>query len=132
MLTPWQENLLWYLLRTGDYWCGPNKNMEMNESPVVLFVSGAWEDRPKLEAIRHILGGGIVRVHMEYHRGISQRDYELRWDAREYAERYLRWLNDKWENHNVIDAHNKRRYVKECLEICDAHYRHQQDNPKIA
>ena len=90
MWTPnkWQKNLLQHFLRTGDYWCGPNKNMEMDPSPVVLFVGGMMGDKPKLEAIRDILGGRTVRIRMEYYRGISQRDYELRWEASEHAERY--------------------------------------------
>jgi len=81
------------------------------------------EDKPKLEAIRDILGGGTVRIRMEYYQGISQRDYELRWEAREHAERYLRWFEDKWENSSIIDSPPRRRRVKECLEICDAHHR---------
>jgi hypothetical protein len=113
-------------LRTGDYWCGPSTNIEMANSPVILLVGGMMEDKPKLEAIRDILEGQITRCRMEFFRKMTIRDYELSWFAQEHTERYLRWFEDKWQNHGIIDAHNKRRWVRECLEVCDAYHQHRQ------
>ena len=119
----WQENLLWHFIRTGDYWCGPAANPEMGGSPAKLMVGGMMEDEPKLKAIETILGGNVARARMEYFRNTPQRDYELNWHAQENTERYLRWFLDKWDNHRIIDAHNRRWRVVRALEAIDESHR---------
>lgn len=120
-LSPWRENLLWHFLRTGDYFCCPAAHPETNGGCYAqLMVGGMDEDRPKLEAIRYILGGNTARTDMLMRR-LPMREYELVWYAREHSEKYLKWLLDKWDNHNIIDSHGKRRYVIEALEACNAY-----------
>jgi hypothetical protein len=116
---PWQDNLLRHFLRTGDYWVATKTRDGWAEyGPAMLIVGGHWEDQRKLYAIKDILGGEVRRT-LDWYRGSSSSEWEYLWLANELTERYLRWLEDKWENHNVLDAHNRRRRVQEALEAFD-------------
>src|SRR5258705_7828999 len=109
----WQENLLWHLLRTGDWFADINKRPDYDGSIARLIIGGSRDDLKKLYAIKEILGGAVT----------STNDYgpwEYQWIAREHTERYLRWFEDKWENYNIIcGMPSRRRWVKECLEAID-------------
>lgn len=116
---PWQENLLWHFIRTGDYWCGITRDGWAEYGDTALIVGGNYEDLRKLYAIKEILGGE-VRRSSDWYRGLSAFPWEYLWLANEHAERYLRWFEDKWQNHNVIcSMPSRRRWVRECLEAID-------------
>jgi hypothetical protein len=119
----WQEDLLWHFLRTGDYWCGLNDRPDMNPSIAIILVGGHTGDLKKLYAIKEILGGGVVR-NLDYYRGSSTSEWDYLWVSRENTEDYLRWFEDKWENHNIIDSPSRRWRVKQCLEAIDEDHSH--------
>ena len=114
----WQEDLLWHFIRTGDFWCGRNENLYMNPSLVLIMVGGDHGDQKKLYAIKYFLYGGVRRAS-DYYRGPSLHPWENLWISDEFTEEYLRWWEDKWATGRIIDAHNRRRRVKECIRIYD-------------
>jgi hypothetical protein len=128
---PWQENLLWHFLRTGDYWCGPTTRLDYNPSAAIIMVGGSHGDLKKLYAIKSILFGGVRRAS-DWYRGPSTSPWEYMWISSENTEEYLRWFEDKWENHGIIDSPPRRRWVKECLEAFDAYRSDRYDDPKSA
>ena len=126
MITPWQEKLLWHFLRTGDYWVGLMNEDSIQYSGYILFiVGGRTEDLKKLYAIKEILGGS-VRPARDYYRGPSTSPWEYLWIGGWESREYLEWFEDKWANHNIIDAHNRRWRVKEVLAATHESYQHRQ------
>lgn len=130
-MTPWQTNLLWHFLRTGDYWCGLNIRPDYNPNIAIIMVGGNIGDLKKLYAIGKILGGKVRRAS-DYYRGPSNHPWDYLWMSNENTEEYLRWFEDKWENHNIIDSPPRRRRVKECLEAINENRRDTQYKSQIA
>lgn len=110
---PWQEDLLWHFLRTGDYWCGPRTHPEIGNCVAVIFVGGHDGDLEKLYAIKEILLGTVINT-----RGHGPWDYQ--WSSGENTEDYLRWFQDKIDNYNIIVQPSRMRWIRECLELIDA------------
>lgn len=118
----WQKNLLQHFLRTGDYWCGLTRDGWAEYGAAMLIVGGNRLDLKKLYAIKEILGGKVIRAS-DWYRGSSIAPWDYLWVADELTEIYLRWLDSQWED-GAIDAHNRRRRVRECLRAYHESHEH--------